>query len=107
MKFRPTDWNHKTGKSLVPKELRKIWTPNGGKSLPMIRDRVSTLGISDGGFGDYVFRPRRTTLNVSWSTLSEVTFSNPGSAQDLLIKNAREDLAKSMGVPASYIFGEQ
>jgi len=106
MKFRPTDWNRRTGKSLVPKELRKIWTPNGGKPLPMIQDRVSILGISDAGFEGYTFRPKRTTLNVSWSALSEVALSNISSAQDLLIKNAREDLAKSVGVPASYIFGE-
>ena len=95
MKFKPE--NAIDGKIRKPKQLRKIWSPTGGKPLPL---QGSDTGLS---LESFEFKPKPRRLNVNWSVLDEKTINE---TQDQLIEKAREEICKSAGVPKSYIFGE-
>ena len=95
MKFKPE--NAIDGKIRKPKQLRKIWSPNGGKPLPL-------QGVDTGlSFSSFEFKPEPRRLNVKWTKLDEKILSS--SAQDRLTEYVREELCKSAGIPKSYIYG--
>ncbi len=95
MKFKPEV--SVDGKIREPKKLRKIWSPNGGKPLPL---QGEDAGLR---LNSFEFRPKPRRLNVSWSKLDEKVLDT--TAQDQLIKAAREEICKSAGIPKSYVFG--
>ena len=97
MKFKPE--NAIDGKIREPKHLRKIWSPNGGKPLPL---QGSDTGLS---FNSFEFKPKPRRLNVSWSQLDEKMLSSYSSIQYEFIEKAWEEFCKSAGIPKSYLFG--